>query len=164
LTRESLWAPWRIEYIKKPDKSRDGCVFCNALKNSDDRESLMLFRGAGVFMILNRYPYNPGHLMIVPNRHVSDPGELDAAESSELWTLMVKAKAALEKSMGPHAYNIGFNLGPAAGAGIADHIHLHVVPRWSGDTNFMPVLGGTRVISEQLSETYDAVLAALELH
>lgn len=159
LTGDVLWAPWRIEYIRAP-KGHE-CVFCAALESPDDRESLVLWRGAGTFVILNRYPYTAGHLMVVPKRHVPCPEDLDAEEAAELWREMVRAKAALQEVFQPDGFNVGFNLGRSAGAGVKDHLHLHVVPRWTGDTNFMPVLGATRVISQHLTEIFDSLARRL---
>ncbi len=153
--RRILWAPWRASYIR--GKRGTGCIFCNALQEDRDRENLVVFRGAGAFVILNRFPYNAGHLMVVPHRHCSAPEDLEATEAAEIWSLLVRSKAALGASFQPHGFNIGINVGQAAGAGIADHLHLHVVPRWTGDTNFMPVLGGTDVVSLDLTETYEAL-------
>lgn len=156
MSRENLWAPWRIEYIRAPKGG--ACVFCEALAAADDRRHLILHRGRGVFAILNRYPYTAGHLMVVPVRHAGAPEDLSAEESAELWTVALRAKAALDAAFRPDGYNLGLNLGPAAGAGVKDHLHLHVVPRWAGDTNFMPVLGGTGVISQHLAEIYDSLV------
>lgn len=158
--RRNLWAPWRIQYIRGP--KGPGCVFCQALQNGRDRENLIVHRGRHVFVILNRYPYNGGHLMVSPLRHVANPEELDAEESAELWSTFTRCKAALDAEFSPQGYNVGLNMGKAAGAGIADHLHLHVVPRWVGDTNFMPVLGGVGVISQHLLEVYDALVSRLE--
>jgi len=155
VTTGNLWAPWRIEYIRAPKGS--GCVFCEALGAGADRDRLVLHRGESAFVILNRYPYTAGHLMVVPNRHVADPEALSPEESGELWALAVRAKAALDAEFKAQGYNFGLNLGPAAGAGVRDHLHLHVVPRWVGDTNFMAALGEVRVISQHLSEIYDSL-------
>lgn len=151
----NLWAPWRIEYVRGPKGV--GCVFCEALAAGADPEHLVLHRGESVFVILNRYPYTAGHLMVVPNRHVAGMEELGGQEAAELWELAVRARSALEKAFRPEGYNVGLNLGQAAGAGVKDHLHLHVVPRWVGDTNFMPVLGGVHVISQHLSEIYHSL-------
>ncbi|GAB4279474.1 MAG: HIT domain-containing protein [Deferrisomatales bacterium] len=159
MTRRILWAPWRIEYIRAP---KDGeCVFCAARDDGDDRARLVLLRGRQAFLVLNRYPYTSGHLMVVPNRHVAAPEDCTAEEAAELWSLMVRAKQALGEALSPQGFNVGFNVGKAAGAGIKDHLHLHVVPRWVGDTNFMPVLGDVRVVSQHLEETYDQLAARL---
>ena len=156
MNRENLWAPWRIEYIRAPKGG--ACVFCEALAAGDDPGRLVLHRGERVFAILNRYPYTAGHLMVVPNRHVGALEDLSADEAGELWAVAVQAKRALDAAFRPDGYNLGINLGPAAGAGVKDHLHLHVVPRWGGDTNFMPVLGEVHVISQHLDEIYESLV------
>ncbi|MBI5439969.1 MAG: HIT domain-containing protein [Deltaproteobacteria bacterium] len=153
--RKILWAPWRLRYVQRTRE--EGCVFCKVRDEAQDPENLILFRGDATFAILNRFPYNTGHLMVIPNRHVSDPEELSPDEAREVWSLLVRAKRALGAVFRPHGYNVGLNIGVAAGAGIADHLHLHVVPRWTGDTNFMPVLGSTDIISQDLRATYEAL-------
>lgn len=158
--RQPLWAPWRIEYIRGPKAG--GCVFCRALAEGDDRENLVVHRGEAVFVLLNRFPYTSGHLMVLPNRHVASPEDLTAAEASELWSTLVRCKQALDAFMAPQGYNVGLNLGKAAGAGMADHLHLHVVPRWAGDTNFMPVVGDVHVVSQHLLEVYDGLFGRLK--
>jgi ATP adenylyltransferase len=155
LSRLTIWAPWRIEYIRGP--KGEGCIFCGALGGDADRDNLVLTRGEGVFVILNRFPYTAGHMMVVPNRHVADPEDLELGEVTEIWSLFVRAKAALGQVFRPHGYNVGVNLGVAAGAGVADHLHLHVVPRWAGDTNFMPAVGEVTVISQHLTDMYDSL-------
>jgi ATP adenylyltransferase len=155
---ERLWAPWRLEYIERADE-QDGCVFCNALA-LDDEESLILHRGRGAFVLLNRFPYTSGHLMVAPVRHVGDYGELEDEEALEVHGLTRSALGALAQTYAPQGYNLGWNLGRVAGAGILDHVHLHVVPRWAGDTNFMPVLADTRVMPEALAETRRRLAAA----
>jgi ATP adenylyltransferase len=154
---ERLWAPWRLSYIK--GARPDGCVFCDQASQSDE-EALIVHRGERCYVVLNLYPYGSGHLMILPFRHVSSPGDLDAPERAELWDLLERALRALEDALGSQGHNVGFNLGTAAGAGIEDHLHLHVVPRWRGDTNFMPVLADVRVMPQQLVETRAALVAA----
>lgn len=160
---QRLWTPWRMSYIK-PDEDRTagGCPFCElpARGPEHDRESLILHRGERAFAILNAYPYNPGHLMAVPYRHVAPFDELEQDELSEMVGLCQRGVRALKATSGPHAFNIGMNVGAIAGAGIADHIHQHVVPRWGGDTNFMPVIGQTKVLPELLEETYDRLAPA----
>jgi len=155
VTVENLWAPWRIEYIRAPKGG--GCVFCEALGAGDDWARLVLHRGEHAFVILNRYPYTAGHLMVVPNRHVAALEDLTVAEGQELWALAIRAKGTLDAEFRPEGYNVGLNLGPAAGAGVKDHLHLHVVPRWVGDTNFMAALGEVRIISQHLDEIYDSL-------
>jgi ATP adenylyltransferase len=157
--RRLLWAPWRLEYVRGP--KAEGCVFCRALAAGNDRENLVVHRGRAVFVMLNRYPYNAGHLMVLPCRHVASPEEFTAAEASEFWETLVRCKQALDAFMGPQGYNVGLNLGKVAGAGLADHLHLHVVPRWAGDTNFMPVVGDVHVVSQHLFQVYDGLAARL---
>jgi len=157
---QRLWTPWRMSYIKRDAgvDPRDvrGCPFCDLPDRGReaDPESLILHRGDHAYAILNPYPYNPGHLMAVPYRHVAGLDELEPAELSELAQLCQRAVRALKVCSGPDAFNLGMNLGAVAGAGIAEHLHQHVVPRWSGDTNFMPVVSQTRVLPQLLEETY----------
>lgn len=148
-----LWAPWRIEFIRGEKDKR--CFLCGKQRVNPEwpEESLVVFRGRTAFVILNRYPYNSGHLMIAPYSHTGDISELTVEERHEIMDLCVKAKEVLQKVMRPDAFNVGFNLGVAAGAGIADHLHMHIVPRWIGDTNFMPVISDTRCVPEALDET-----------
>ncbi|HSC90378.1 MAG TPA: HIT domain-containing protein [Gaiellaceae bacterium] len=150
MTRQ-LWAPWRLEYVQAADE-QEGCVFCLA-RDGDDTDRLVVHRGERGFVLLNRYPYSSGHLMVAPDRHVGELAELDAGEAAEIHALAVGALAALRVVYAPDGFNLGWNLGRVAGAGIVDHVHLHVVPRWNGDTNFMPVLGDVKVIPEHLAET-----------
>jgi len=152
-----LWAPWRMSYIENVDKKDEGCVFCTKPSETDDKKNLILYRGKTCFIIMNLYPYNNGHLMVIPYKHTSDMLSLDNETSSELWALLCRCKDALSKAFRPDGFNIGMNLGRPAGAGIDKHIHMHIVPRWNGDTNFFPVLGETKVISQSLSETYEAL-------
>ncbi len=159
---QRLWTPWRMAYIKGAGREFDGCPFC-VLPERDsgsDAESLILHRGERAYAILNAYPYNPGHLMAVPYRHVAGLDELDPDELHEMADLCQRAVRALKATSGPAAFNVGINAGGAAGAGIAEHIHQHVVPRWTGDTNFMPVIGQTRVLPELLAETYERLAPA----
>jgi ATP adenylyltransferase len=156
VTRQ-LWAPWRLEYIAQADEL-PGCVFCDA-RDGDDGEKLVVHRGVTAFVLLNKFPYASGHLMIAPGRHVGSLGELTDAEALELHRLAAAGVDALAAAYGPHGYNLGWNLGRVAGAGVVDHVHLHVVPRWSGDTNFMPVLADVKVLPEHLSETRDRLAA-----
>lgn len=158
---QRLWTPWRMAYIRA-DEPVSGCPFCvlPARDPADDRESLILHRGRQAYAILNAYPYNPGHLMAVPYRHVAGIDELTVSELHEVADLCRAAVVALRASSGPQAFNIGINMGGVAGAGIADHIHQHVVPRWQGDTNFMPVIGQTRVLPQLLEETYERLAPA----
>lgn len=151
---ERLWTPWRMAYVRDPAQQLEGCPFCVLPDAGDDEANLIVHRGATAFAILNAYPYNPGHLMLVPYRHTADYLDLSAEELHELAELTQRAIRALQVCSAPHAFNVGMNLGTVAGAGIADHLHQHVVPRWGGDTNFMPVVGQTRVLPELLEETF----------
>jgi ATP adenylyltransferase len=152
-----LWAPWRIEFIRSPKKK--GCFLCGNERPDAKRpeEELVIARLPLCFVILNRYPYNSGHLMVAPYRHVGDIAELSPEESHALMDACIAAKKVLSALLRPDAFNIGFNLGLAAGAGVADHLHLHIVPRWNGDTNFMPVISGERVVPEALVDTAKAL-------
>jgi ATP adenylyltransferase len=146
-----LWAPWRLEYVQNADEE-PGCVFCRALEG-DDEERLVVHRGSRAFVVLNKFPYSSGHFMVAPQRHVGDFGGLDDEEVVEIQRLADRGMDALRKLYGPDGFNLGWNLGRVAGAGVIDHVHLHVVPRWSGDTNFMPVLADVKVLPEHLLET-----------
>jgi ATP adenylyltransferase len=154
-----LWAPWRLEYIVSDRGS--GCIFCAAAEGVPERAKWVVERGETCFTILNTFPYAPGHLMVAPLRHVAELEELDDGETAELMALTRRAVIALRAAMSPHGFNVGLNLGEVAGAGIADHLHLHVVPRWQGDNNFMPVLADTRVIPQALEAAKSAVVDAL---
>jgi ATP adenylyltransferase len=158
MSERPLWAPWRIDYIKRPKDDR--CVFCAAAQG-DDTEHLVLARGGRCFLLLNAFPYAPGHAMAAPYRHVGEIDDLDEQELLELMTLARRGTAAMAEVMSPDGYNLGLNLGEVAGAGIADHVHLHVVPRWHGDTNFMPVIADTKVIPQALRDTRAALVDAL---
>lgn len=149
---QHLWSPWRKNYIENHDR-KSGCVFCMELQNQDGPENLVVFRGQRAFVILNRYPYTNGHLMVVPNQHMSSLDVLDAATRAEMMELVNTSTLVIGAVYHPEGYNIGINQGSAAGAGIVDHIHIHVVPRWMGDTNFMSTLGETRVLPEELGDT-----------
>ena len=148
---ERIWAPWRLEYIQAADE-QDGCVFCRTAEASDE-DGLVVHRGQHAFVLLNKFPYASGHLMVAPFRHVGDFGELEAAEALEIHRLASSGIGALAATYEPQGYNLGWNLGRIAGAGVVDHVHLHVVPRWAGDTNFMPVLADVKVLPEHLAET-----------
>jgi ATP adenylyltransferase len=158
-----LWTPHRMAYIKGENRAvgheAESCPFCR-IPTLDDAEGLVLRRGKSAYAVLNLYPYNPGHLMVVPFRHVADYAELDAGEAAEVAELTRQALVALRTATGAHGFNVGMNLGAVAGAGIAAHLHQHVVPRWGGDTNFMPVVGQTKVLPQLLGETRQMLTAA----
>ncbi len=156
---EFLWAPWRIEYILS-EKDED-CIFCYKPKENKDRENLLLLRGEKNLVMLNKYPYNPGHLMVAPYKHVSSLDALDDEEMQEHFRLVSRCVEMLRAEMNPEGFNIGINLGKVAGAGIEEHIHTHIVPRWNGDTNFMPVFSDIRVVPEALEATYDKLIGKL---
>jgi len=157
---ERLWAPWRLEYIRGADEDTD-CFLCGAAPESaGDEETLVVARAGHAFVVLNRFPYASGHLLVAPYRHVGDLAELDEAEVLETHRLATAALGALAETMAPQGYNLGWNLGRIAGAGLVDHVHLHVVPRWAGDTNFMPVLADVKVMPEHLLETRRKLAAA----
>ncbi len=149
---ERLWAPWRLEYIV--GEKEEGCIFCEFPKRGDDTKHLILHRGALVYIIMNAFPYSNGHLLVAPYRHVGDISELTDEECREIMLLARKCCQVLREAVRPDGFNLGINLGTAAGAGIADHVHMHIVPRWNGDTNFMPVLADVKVIPEALEATY----------
>ncbi|WP_031513123.1 HIT family protein [Desulfofalx alkaliphila] len=157
---ERIWAPWRTVYIGKDHGSQ--CIFCDKLESANDEENHVLLRGDKTFVCLNIYPYNNGHLLIAPKRHVGDITDLDEEESLELFQMTQKMVALLRKAFNPEGFNVGVNLGKIAGAGVPGHFHIHVVPRWGGDTNFMPVIGDVRVISEGLNMTFEKLKEALE--
>jgi len=154
-----LYAPWRSAYLmSEPEK---GCLLCRFVAGKDDRANLILQRGERWFVLINRYPYTTGHVMVVCNRHVDRVSEFDAEEGAELVRLLARCERAIVKVYAPDGINVGANLGRSAGAGITGHFHMHVVPRWQGDTNFMSSVGETRVVSEDLGDTYDKLFAAL---
>ena len=153
---KKIWAPWRMDYILRED--RDKCPFCEALNAKKDKENLILYRGKKSFVIMNRFPYTNGHLLIVPYDHVKDLSELDDETSLDMTKNIKLSSEILKRVMFCQGLNIGLNVGEVAGAGVLDHIHFHVVPRWQGDNNFMPVLSECRVISEHLIDTYDKLL------
>ena len=160
---KQLWAPWRMSYICGEDgDARRGCIFCLRDLAAEDPERLVVHRGTHAFVIMNRYPYSNGHLMVAPYRHTAELAELDVAEVLEMHHLLLRAKAALHRTMSPQGFNLGMNLGQVAGAGVADHLHLHLVPRWQGDTNFMPVLAEVRSIPQHLEESYRIICSAFK--
>jgi ATP adenylyltransferase len=153
---ERLWSPWRLAYVTGQTGDKARCVFCDAADPAPDasgQDSLVLVRGRHAYVILNLYPYNNGHLMVVPNRHVASLVDTTDAELTEMMSLTRDAEIALTEGYQPQGINVGINLGRPAGAGIIDHIHIHLVPRWTGDTNFMSVVGGTRVLPEDMRDT-----------
>ncbi|MEO6224107.1 MAG: HIT domain-containing protein [Vicinamibacterales bacterium] len=157
---ERLWTPWRLGYVTSASDVVPGCVFCDAVTRETDR-SLIVYRGDCCFVILNLYPYNNGHLMVVPKRHVGRLADLSPDEATQMMGLTRSVEIALQELYQPHGFNMGLNLGKAAGAGVLDHVHMHVVPRWHGDTNFMTVVGETRVLPEELAHTADRLLPVL---
>ncbi len=154
---DCLWAPWRIQYIKNiKDPKPSGCVFCQAISDKgNERENLILMRDAYVFIIMNRYPYNSGHLMVAPLRHLSELTTLTMDEMCAVMDAVRDSTETLRKVMGAEGFNVGINIGKVAGAGIDEHLHVHIVPRWSGDVNFMPVMADVHVLPELLAQTYD---------
>lgn len=153
-----LFSTWRMAYIEAP--KHDGCIFCDFPKERRDAERLIVHRGDACFVIMNLYPYNPGHMMVVPYRHTCEFESLSPEEAGEMWALAARAVRTLKELMHPDGLNLGMNLGKSAGAGIDQHLHLHVVPRWNGDTNFMPVLADTRSIPQAVEETYEKIVSA----
>ena len=151
---EQLWAPWRMEYIEEVDEG-DGCFLCEAAQCDDDRERLVLWRSDTCFALMNRFPYNNGHLLIVPFQHTGEMEELSPEQLSGQMEMLQRCQRNLQDTMAPDGFNIGLNLGRSAGAGVVDHIHWHIVPRWNGDTNFMAITGGTKVIPQALDELWE---------
>lgn len=163
---EKLWSPWRSQYIdtfkEEPKETLPGSLFTRILNENDDRKNYLLYRGKNAFIIMNLYPYNSGHLMIVPYKEAKDLTELDDETRLEMFSLLDLGIQALTEVMKPHGFNIGANLGRVAGAGIEDHMHFHIVPRWNGDTNFMPVLNDVKVISEEMGRTYEKLSTVID--
>jgi len=158
---EYITTPWREEYIKKVFKMK-GCIFCQALKKKDDKQSFILYRGIHNFVLLNKYPYTPGHLMIAPYKHLSSIELAEKEATDEMTELLRRCLSLLRKQYNPQGFNTGMNIGQSAGAGVADHYHLHIIPRWSGDSNFMPLIGKTKVVLEDLHTSYDKLLSCFE--
>lgn len=157
---EIIWAPWRAGFITgKPER---GCVFCRAVKSSDDRKALIVFRGRHNLVVMNKYPYTCGHILIIPNRHLRDLEKLTEAEANEHFRITRRAASILRRSLKSQGLNIGMNLGRVAGAGVVGHLHTHIVPRFAGDSNFMPVIGQTRMMSLDLEDMYDLLLRAFK--
>jgi ATP adenylyltransferase len=152
---ERLWTPWRRAFVEGADNRAGECFLCTISADPDDRKNLVLFRAERVFVLLNLYPYNSGHLMVAPFAHTGDLANLDAAIACDLMTVTQRSVGVLQRAYRPDAFNVGVNLGKPAGAGLPDHLHVHVVPRWNGDTNFMPVVGETKVLPESLDQTYE---------
>ena len=158
---DRLWTPWRLAYVTDASGGGAGCIFCDALTRGD-AEPLMVARARHAFVILNKFPYNNGHLMVVVNRHVGRLADLQPDEMAEVMSLSQSAEKVLTALYQPHGFNMGLNLGKPAGAGVLDHLHFHIVPRWNGDTNFMSVVGETRVLPEELPETAGRLRSAFE--
>ncbi len=157
---ERLWTPWRMSYVGGGTKE-EGCIFCNRLNRDSDIVSLILHRARNTFVIMNLYPYNTGHIMLVPNQHASDPAELSPETLAEMGTLLPTLTNALRRAFGCHGFNVGLNIGAIAGAGVEAHLHEHIVPRWQGDANFMPILASTMTIPELIPVTYAKIRAEL---
>ena len=157
---EHLWAPWRIRYIL--GEKEEGCFFCRKPQESDDAKNHVVIRERNCFALLNTFPYNAGHLMVAPYQHTGELDDLSEQELSDLMGLTRRCKQLLAKAMKPDGFNIGLNLGRCAGAGVVDHLHVHIVPRWNGDTNFMPVLADTHVVPQALDELYAALRRSIE--
>ncbi len=153
---DRLWAPWRIGYITNIKKEK-GCLFCRVFKSGNDKKNFVFLRSRHALAMLNLYPYNNGHAMVAPVRHVRSLDRLNDAELGDIMSCLKNVTRLLDKVLGPEGYNIGINVGRAAGAGIEDHFHIHIVPRWNGDTNFMPTLSGTKVVSQSLDALYRQV-------
>ncbi|HSM70303.1 MAG TPA: HIT domain-containing protein [Anaerolineales bacterium] len=155
-----LWSPWRMEYLE--NNKEDGCVFCIAQEMQDGAENLIAFRSENAYVILNRFPYTSGHIMVNPYKHVSTLEELDPETRAEMMELTTKCTSVLRDIYKPQGFNVGVNMGAAAGAGVPAHIHFHIVPRWAGDTNFMSTVGQTRVLPETLKDTYERIKNGFE--
>ncbi len=160
---QRIWAPWRLDYVKDASKDSEAeCIFCAKPAAHEDEENLIVHRAERCFVILNLYPYTNGHLMVAPYAHLATLPELDSEVVAEMMALSQQAMRLLERTYEPHGYNVGFNQGRVAGAGVEHHIHMHVVPRWGGDTNFMPVLADTRVMPQSLAQSYEALRGGFE--
>lgn len=153
-TMKQLWAPWRMTFLKSTPDKKVACIFCDLLSQKNDSENLILYRSQHSFVILNKYPYNNGHLMVIPLKHTNDLDQLNPTEHTELITLSNHCIKALKETYKPEGFNLGMNLGAAGGAGIREHLHFHIVPRWTGDTNFMPVLADTKSMPQHLEESF----------
>ena len=155
---DHLWAPWREAYITRLVKRVKGCLFCRLLRENKDKKNLIFLRTSYSFGVLNRFPYNNGHAMVLPLRHVGSPEDLTPEESQDLWETLCYTKKLLDHAFRSQGYNIGMNVGKAAGAGEPGHLHFHIVPRWRGDVNFMPTIGKTKVISQSLRASYNLLV------
>jgi ATP adenylyltransferase len=158
---DRLWTPWRFEYIRNADQA-PSCVFCEILKQTCDADNFVLFRGRNAFVLLNLFPYTSGHLLVVANRHIRLLGDATSDELHEIILLSQQCERALQQEYQPQGYNLGFNLGRAAGAGVEHHLHMHVLPRWTGDSNFVSVVGETRILPEELPITHKRLLPYFE--
>jgi ATP adenylyltransferase len=157
---ERIFAPWRIRYILAPKD--EGCIFCNYPRDNRDRDRLIIHRGKKSFVMMNRYPYNPGHLLVSPYRHVGDITDLNEEELVDMMKYVRLSEEVVRKVMQPHGFNIGINIGSVSGAGMEEHLHTHIVPRWNGDTSFMAVFADVQVVPEALEETYDKLKEAFD--
>lgn len=155
---QQLWAPWRLQYILDGGEAEEGCIFCVKPEQEKDKENLILYRGEHSFIIMNLFPYNNGHLMIVPYQHAQDLDEVSNDVLIEVIALIKKSQHIMKQVFAAQGFNIGINVGKAAGAGIDEHIHIHIVPRWAGDTNFMPILADIKVIPQHIQAAYDLLL------
>jgi len=154
----NIWAPWRMEFIEGLREKPDGCIFCKLQEKGDDREQLVLSRSKNAYVVMNKYPYISGHLLIVPNGHKEKLTDLSAEEQADLMRLAAESVDILMVTLNAEGANCGVNIGRAGGAGVTDHVHMHVVPRWNGDTNFMPIMSDTRSMPEYLEQTYDKLI------
>lgn len=158
-----LWAPWRMTYLEcKDQQAKDCCVFCVRDIEGQDAQRLILWRGQHAFVVMNKFPYTNGHLLVAPYRHIADILDMTPEEQDEMFQLLRKCRIVMQECLKPQGYNVGINLGKIAGAGVADHLHMHIVPRWTGDTNFMPVFADVRVIPQHLEETYGILLKGFQ--
>ena len=162
ITLDRIWAPWRIEYIEQP--KNDECFICQILKEKKDDKNLILYRGKNALVLLNKYPYIAGHLMVAPIEHIANLEKLTKETNEEIWELTTKTVKLLKKAVSPQGFNIGMNLGAVSGAGLKTHLHVHIVPRWMGDTNFMPIISDTRAISEGLEKTYEKFVKFIDVY
>jgi ATP adenylyltransferase len=159
---DRIWAPWRIKYVQNDKKNEGDCVFCRIYKEKEDRKNYVIKRSSHCFSVLNLFPYNNGHLMVVANRHLSSLEQLQQKELLDFFLQAKELTSLLKRAMKPAGFNVGINIGDEAGAGVADHLHLHVVPRWAGDTNFMPAISKTKVIPQGLDDTYQQLIKCLQ--